>query len=80
MDSFVKQVAERLVDHPLPLDPRLAVEGGALDDQREVAFAGRVVAAVPAMLLAVVDKVDSRWIEVGFEAADHLRSDRASGG
>lgn len=58
MDSFVKQVGERLVDHPLPLDPRLAGEGGGFDRQAEMAFAGGVVAAVPAMLLAIVDQID----------------------
>ena len=44
------QVAERGIDHPLPLDARLAGEGGAFDHQREMAFAGRIVAAVAAVL------------------------------
>ena len=56
MDPLVHQVAERRIDHPLPLDARLAGEGGAFDRQREMAFAGWIVAAVAAMLLAVVDK------------------------
>ena len=37
---------------PLALDPRLAGEGRAFDGEREMAFAGGVVAAVAAVLLA----------------------------
>jgi hypothetical protein len=35
---------------------------------------------VPAMLLAVVDQFHARRCEVRLKAADHLRSDGASGG
>lgn len=69
-----------MVDHPLPLDPRLAGKGSALDGQREMAFAGGIVSAVTAMLLAVVNQIDPRRCKVRFKAADHLRSDGASGG
>ena len=49
------------MDEPLPLDPRLPSESCALDAQREMALAFRVMAAVAAMLLAVVDQVDGGW-------------------
>ena len=58
MDALVHQLAERRIDQPLPLDPALAGEGRAFDRQAEVAFAGGIVAAVAAMLLAVVDQLD----------------------
>jgi len=80
MDPLVEQFAERLVDHPLPLDPRLLCERTALDLQREVTLPGGVVAAMAAVLLAVVDEAQSRWLQFRFEAADHLGGDWASGG
>ena len=58
MDPLLHQVAERRIDHPLPLDTVLAGEGGAFDRQAEVAFARGIVAAVAAVLLAVVDQLD----------------------
>jgi len=61
MDSGVHEVAERGIDHPLAFDTALAREGRAFDPQAEVAFAGRIVTAVPSMLLAVVDELDQRW-------------------
>ncbi len=80
MDPLVEQISERFVDHPLPLDPRLPCERAALDVQREVTLPGGVVAAMAAVLLAVVDEAQSRWLQFRFEAADHLGGDWASGG
>ena len=53
------QVAERPIDHPLAFDTALAREIRAFDPQAEVALASRIIAAVPAVLLAVVDQLDA---------------------
>ena len=45
--------------------------------QREMAFAGGVVAAVAAMLLAVVDQLDLRGMKRRIEAAKHFARDRS---
>ena len=79
MDTLVEQVAEGLVDHPLPLDPRLAGEGGAFNPEREVAFAGWVVATVPAVRLAVVDELDPARDKSRVEPAKHFGCDRPFG-
>jgi len=61
VDSGLHEISERGIDHPLPIDAIFACKGRAFDAQGEMALACRVVAAVPAMLLAVVDKLDRRW-------------------
>ena len=61
MNPRIEQVAERMIDHPLALDPRLAGERRAFDDQAEMALAGRVMAAMAAVLLAVVDQREVAW-------------------
>ena len=58
MDALLHEVAERGIDQPLPLDPRLAGKGRAFDLEAEMAFAGRVVAAVAAMGFAVVGELE----------------------
>lgn len=63
MDSFSHQVAERTVNHPLPLDAVLASKRCAFDSQREVALASGIIAAVAAVLLAIVDQFDARGIK-----------------
>ena len=77
MDALVKQIAKRGMDHPLALDPRFADEGRALDEEAEMAFPGGVVAAVPAMLFAVVDKVELRRSQRRFEPPPHFHCDWA---
>jgi len=59
MNALAHEVAERGIDHPLPLHTSLSDEGRALDPQAEMAFARWVVAAVAAMRLAVVDELDA---------------------
>ena len=56
VDPLVHQIAQRGIDRALPLDAAHSGEGGAFDGQAEMAFAGRIVAAVAAMLFAVVDQ------------------------
>lgn len=46
------------MDHALALYTIHANKRRAFDHQREVAFARRIVTAVAAMLLAIVDKLD----------------------
>src|SRR4029079_11905917 len=76
VNSRLHQVAERRIDHPLPLHTALPHEGRAFDPQREVAFAGGVVAAVAAMLFAVVDQFDAARRKRRAEAGKHFRRDR----
>src|SRR5690349_9140338 len=78
MDSDVHEIAKRSIDHPLPLDTVLAPERRAFDPQREVALAGRIVAAVAAMLLAIVNKVEARWRKRRVQPCQHFGRDRTS--
>ena len=61
MDSGLHQVTERGIDHPLSFDTALSDECRTLNAKRKVAFAGRIVAAVAAMLLTIVDELDRGW-------------------
>ena len=54
MNPLAQQFAERGVDFALPLDSVQPGESGAFDDQREMAFAARIVAGVTDMLVALV--------------------------
>jgi len=76
MDPVADEFAERGVNHPLPLHPRLAGEERAFDGQAEVAFALRIVATMPAVVFAVVDKLDFRRLQ-RIEALEHFPCDRA---
>ncbi len=62
MDSSFHQVAERSIDQPLAFDTILAREIRTFDPQTEVALASRIISAVPAVLLAVVDQLDPAQI------------------
>jgi len=55
MDPLPGNVAQRRIDHPLPLHPVHPGELRALDLHGEVALARAVVAGVAAVLGAVVD-------------------------
>jgi len=77
MDSAFQQVAQRSMDQPLPFDARLADEGGAFDFQAEVGFAGGIIAAVPAMLLAVVGERQGGGFQRRFEPAPHFARHRS---
>ena len=74
------QVAERGINPPLPLDPVLAGERGAFDDEREMTLAARVVAGVPDVLLALVFKLQPGGRQSGGQPLDHLGCDRSGGG
>src|SRR3954468_2942895 len=76
VDSFAHEVAERGIDHALPLNPRLAGECGTFDRQREMAFAGGIVAAMPAMSLAVVDELNARRRKRRVEPVTHFSRHR----
>jgi hypothetical protein len=78
VNPLADEFAERRVDHPLPLDPRPTGEERAFDQQREMALAGRIVAAVPAVLLAIVDQFNFRRLQ-RLETAKHFLCDRAGG-
>ena len=79
MDPLAHQVTERSVDLPLPLDPVQAGESGAFDNQREMAFAPRVVPGVPDMLIALVFEFHPSWRERGRQPLNHLAGDRSGG-
>src|SRR5437868_8743841 len=78
MDSRLHQVAERGIDHPLAFEAVLFRERRALDAQGEMAFACRIVTAVPAMLLAVVDEFDQRRRKRRVEAGEHFSRHRSA--
>jgi hypothetical protein len=78
MHPAADELAERRVNHPLPLDPRLSSEERAFDQQGEMALAGRIVTAMPAMLFAIVDQLDFRRLQ-RIEALQHQMCDRSAG-
>ena len=80
MHALAHEVAQGLVDHPLALDAGRAGECFALDLQREVTLPLQVVAAVPAMLLAVVDEPDVRRRKRRIEPPEYFSCDGSRGG
>ena len=80
MDSFAHQVAERLVDQSLALDPVAACKRLGLDLQPEVAFAAPIMAGVADMTVALVDQVEPGGGERALKAADHFGGDGADCG
>lgn len=79
MDLLVKQVAQRGMNHPLPLHPGLAGKMRAFDRQAEVALAGGIVAAVAAVLVAVVNQLNFRRVQRLGQPPPHFRCNRAGG-
>src|SRR5687767_12373803 len=79
MHPLVEQIAERMMDQPLALDARLAGKGRAFDPQGEMAFACRVVAAVTAVRLAVVDQLDPAGPKRRLQPPQHFTCDRTGG-
>jgi len=61
VDSAVHKIAKRGIDQTLAFDTALTGEGSAFDRQAEMAFAGGVVAAVAAVLLAIVAELNAGW-------------------
>ena len=76
MDPFAHQIAERCIDQSLPIDSVLSDKNRTFDAQLEVAFAFRIVAAVTAMLLALVDELYPGWRKRRIEPAKHFSCDR----
>ena len=66
------------MDQALAVDSRLAGEGRAFDAQAKMTLAIRIVAAVAAVQLAVVDQLDGRRPKHYLKAAEHFRRDRSS--
>ncbi len=72
MHLFVEKLAQRPIDEPLPLDPVPALERGALDGQREMAFAATVMPGMADMMIALVVEMHARGFQRFGEAPDHL--------
>ena len=77
MDPPMHQVTKRGVDHALTLHPALAGEGRAFDVEAEMTFAGRIMPAVTAVFLAVVDQFDPCRRKRRDEAREHFSRDRS---
>lgn len=77
MDTLVHEVAERCIDHPLPLDAVLTRERPTLDAQGEMALAEGVVAGVSKMPFAVVYEFNPGGRKRRIEPAKHFSRDRA---
>ena len=58
MHPLAHQIAQRGIDGALALHAVEAGEGGALDDQREMAFAAAVVAGVTDVAVALVVELE----------------------
>lgn len=75
MNASGEQIAERLIDHALPIDPAPADERGGDQFDREVAFPRLVMTRMAAMPLAVVHHKQMRRIErqpqAGFDFGGH---------
>jgi hypothetical protein len=78
VDSGVHEIAKGQIDHPLAFDTVFAGERLAFNSKAEVALAGRVIAAVAAMLLAVIRQFDAGRRKRRVEAGEHFSRDRAS--
>lgn len=76
MDARDHQIAQRGVDHPLTLKPRLARKRRAFDLDREMRFPGAVVAGMTVMPCAVVVDDKASGIERGPDALFDEAGDR----
>jgi hypothetical protein len=65
MDPLAHQLTQRRIDFALPLDRFSPAKAATLDDQREMAFAARVVTGMADVLVALVLKLE----RVGASAA-----------
>ena len=75
MDPLARNVAQRLVDHALALDPAFVGKGGRFDGDGEMRFPAPVIAHVAAVLCAVVDDFQPRRVESFGEQALHFLLD-----
>ena len=75
MNLVAHQVAERLVDHPLPVQSRLTFECRTDNLDGKVRFAAAVVTGMAVMTGAIIDHVQGRWREFGDEPLFNLAVD-----
>ena len=80
MHPLAHQIAQRGIDGALALHAVEAGEGGALDDQREMAFAAAVVAGVADVRSALVDQFKPGRGERREETLLDIGGDRAGDG
>lgn len=80
MDALAGNVAERAIDHALPLEPPFAHEGDAFDHDREMRFAAAVVTGMAMVAGAVVDDVEPRREEGLLQQDFDLARDRSAHG
>jgi hypothetical protein len=79
MDARAHELAKGSVNHALPFKAALAVKSRAFDFEAKVAFTFRIVAAVSAMLLALVDQFKAGGRKRRIEPREHLSGDWAGG-
>lgn len=70
VDRVVHQAAQRLVDHAMASDRRLAGEAGRDDRHAPMGAAAGAVAGVAAVLLALVDQLELEGLEARQPLAD----------
>lgn len=75
MDALAGYVAQRGIDHALALQTRDAGEFRALDRNREVRFAGTVIAGMAPMIGGIVDDIKLRGLEGGGKQGLHFLRD-----
>ena len=80
MNAIVHQFSQRGIDGALALDTVEAGEGGAFDDQGEMAFAAAVMAGVADMTVALVFELEPGRSKRGDEALFYLGRNWAGGG
>jgi hypothetical protein len=79
VDPALHEVAERGIDHPLSIHTALPREKRTFNREREVTLSSRIVAAMAAVLLTIVDQIDARGRKRRIEALKHLGCDRSRG-
>ena len=79
MDALLHEVAERGINLPLAINPVQSFKCRAFDDEREMAFATRIVSRVADVLVALVFEREAGGAQCCGEPLDHLAGDRSGG-
>ena len=79
MDSRLHEVAKGCIDHSLPLHTVHPGKERTFNVKAEVAFARRIIAAMPPMLLAVVSEGEAGWRKRRVEPREHFSRDGSGG-
>lgn len=79
MNPVAHQLAQRGIDLALAFNAVETGKGRTLDTQREMAFAARIMAGMPDVLMALILQMKAGGGQRGGQPLDHFAGDRSGG-